>query len=119
MKYFRDFTGNYFITENGGIGWRRNPQDGHGGHGPEHRMEMEQIAEAVLEKRIAELIPEIQRAAAEQAYSNLLEALSFDVTSAVSIAFENGEAIFNDKKTQKVVAEAVMKEIRRQLKGWK
>ena len=82
-------------------------------------MEMEQIAEAVLEKRIAELIPEIQRAAAEQAYSNLLEALSFDVTSAVSIAFENGEAILNDKKTQKVVAEAVMKEIRRQLKGWK
>ena len=25
MKYFRDFTGNNFITENGGIGWRRNP----------------------------------------------------------------------------------------------
>ena len=119
MKYLRDFTGNYFITENGGIGWRRNPQDGHGGHGPEHRREMEEIAEAVLERRIAELIPEIQRAATEQAYSNLLEALSFDVTSAVNIGFENGEAIFRDSKTQKVIADAVMREVRKQLKGWK
>ena len=119
MKYLRDFTGNYFITENGGIGWRRNPQDGHGGHGPEHRREMEEIAEAVLQRRIAELIPEIQRAATEQAYSNLLEALSFDVTSAVNIGFENGEAIFRDSKTQKVIADAVMREVRKQLKGWK
>ena len=119
MKYFRDFTGNYFITENGGIGWRRNPQDGHGGHSEMHHREMEQIAEAVLERRIAELIPEIQRAATEQAYSNLLEALSFDVTSAVNIGFENGEAIFRDSKTQKVIADAVMREVRKQLKGWK
>ena len=119
MKYFRDFTGNYFITENGGIGWRRNPQDGHGGHGPEHRREMEEIADAIAQKRITEMIPEIQRAATEQAYNNLLEALSFDVTSAVNIGFENGKSIFNDSKTQKVIADAVMKEVRKQLKGWK
>ena len=119
MKYFRDFTGNHFITENGGIGWRRNPQSSHGGHGPEHYREMEEIAKAVLEKRISELIPDIQRAATEQAYNNILDALSFDVTSAVNIGFENGESIFRDSKTQKVIADAVMREVRKQLKGWK
>ena len=84
-----------------------------------HHREMEQIAEAVLEKRIAQLIPEIQRAATEQAYNNILEALSFDVTSAVNIGFENGESIFRDSKTQKVIADAVMNKVRQQLKGWK
>ena len=64
-----------------------------------HYREMQQIAEEVVQKRIAELIPEIQRAATEQAYSNLLEALSFDVTSAVNIGFENAGTIFRDKKT--------------------
>ena len=118
MKYL-DSKQQYYYNENGYLCYRRNTSDGHGGHGPEHHREMEEIAEAVLEKRIAELNPEIQRAATEQAYSNLLEALSFDVTSAVNIGFENGEAIFRDSKTQKVIADAVMREVRKQLKGWK
>ena len=49
----------------------------------------------------------------------MVNALSFDVGTAVNIGFANGEAIFKDKKTQKVVAEAVMKEIRKQLKRMK
>ena len=61
------------------------------------------------------MIPEIKRAATEQAYNGLLEALSFDVTSAVNIGFENVESIFKDKKTQKVVADAVMQEIKKGL----
>jgi Skp family chaperone for outer membrane proteins len=44
-----------------------------------------------------------------------VDALSFDVTSAVNIGFANGKAIFSDKKTQKVVADAVMNEIKKQL----
>lgn len=54
------------------------------------------IAEAVARQQIAEAIPEIKRAATEQAYNGILEALSFDVTSAVNIGFENAESIFRD-----------------------
>lgn len=93
----------------------RGTQDGHGGNSEEHRREMAQIAEQIVQQRIAEAIPEIRRAATEQAYNNLLEALSFDVTSAVSIGFANAETIFRDKKTQKVVADTVMREVRKQL----
>ena len=83
-----------------------------------HYREMEQIADAIAQKRLAEMLPEIQRAATEQAYSNLLKALAFDVETAVSIGFANGETIFRDKKTQKVVAEAIMREIRKQLQQY-
>lgn len=48
MKDFVDYSGHYFITEKGGIGWRRNPSDGHGGHAEEHRQEMIMIAEDVV-----------------------------------------------------------------------
>ena len=83
-----------------------------------HYREMEQIADAIAQKRIAEMLPDIQRAATEQAYSNLLKALAFDVETAVSIGFANGETIFRDNKTQKVVAEAIMREIRKQLQQY-
>ena len=76
---------------------------------------MEQIAEQIVQQRINEIIPEIQQAAYSKAYNDIVNALSFDVTSAVNIAFENGESIFRDSKTQKVVADAVMREIRRML----
>ena len=74
-----------------------------------------QIAEQIAQQKIVEAIPEIQKAAYQQAYGNLIEALSFDVTSAVNIGFENAETIFNDSKTQKIVAESIMREIRKQL----
>lgn len=91
--------------------------DGHGGHAEEHRAEMEQVADAIVQKRIAEIVPEIQRAATEQAYHKILQALSFDVTSAVNIGLENGESIFRDSRTQRVIADAVMREVQKQLKG--
>ncbi len=78
-----------------------------------------QIAEQIAQQKIAEVVPEIQKAAYQQAYGNLIEALSFDVTSAVRIGFENGESIFRDSKTQKVVADAIMQEVRKQLKRMK
>lgn len=64
---------------------------------------------------MAEALPEIQKAAYISAYNNLVGALEFDVTSAVSIGLENCGEIFFDSRTQKVVADAVMQEIRKQL----
>lgn len=116
MSYFRDFSGTHFVTENGSIGYRR-VQDGHGGRAEQHRAEMEQIAEQIAERKIAEMIPEIQRAAYVSAYNDMVGTLEFDVTSAVSIGLENCGTIFYDSKTQKVLAEAVMREIRKRLSG--
>lgn len=52
---------------------------------------MIRISEQIAEKKIAEIVPEIQRAAYMQAYNDFVRELSFDVITAVDIAFENGE----------------------------
>ena len=104
----------YHTNDKGGMEYRRT-QDGHGGHGAEHRAEMEQIAERIAQQKIMEMIPEIQKAAYISAYNNLVGALEFDVTSAVSIGLENCGEIFYDSKTQKVIADAVMREVRKGL----
>ena len=114
MNYFRDFTGDHFITENGGIGYRRT-QDGHGGHAAEHRAEMRQIAEEIADQNIAAILPQIQAAALQQARDDLLRAFAVDVETVVEVAFQNGEKIWRDSKTQKVVAESIMREIRKRL----
>ena len=80
---------------------------------------MTYIAEQVVQQKLNDIIPEIQRQAYSTAYNDLVDALSFDVESAVNIGFANGESIFKDKKTQKVVANAVMNEVRKQLKRMK
>ena len=104
----------YHTNDKGGTEYRRT-QDGHGGHGAEHRAEMEQIATRIAEQKIAEKLPEIQRTAYIYAYNNLIAALEFDVTSAVSIGLENCGEIFYDSKTQRILAEAITREIRKQL----
>jgi hypothetical protein len=45
----------------------------------------------------------------------LLHAIAFDVETVVEVAFQNGEKIWRDSKTQKVVAESIMREIRKRL----
>ena len=110
-------SGTYSEDGKGGYVWRRNAQDGHGGHSAEHRAEMEEIAERIAQQKIAEALPEIQRAAYISAYNDMVGALEFDVTSAVSIGLENCGTIFYDSKTQKVLAEAVMREIKKRLSG--
>ena len=77
---------------------------------------MMQIAEQVAAQKLNDVIPEIQRAAYCSAYNDFVNALSFDVGTAVNIGFANGEEIFHDKKTQKIVADAVMNEVRKYLK---
>ena len=88
-----------------------------GGHSAEHRAEMEEIAERIAQQKIAEALPGIQRAAYISAYNDVVGALEFDVTSAVSIGLENCGTIFYDSKTQTILAEAVMREIRKRLSG--
>ena len=78
---------------------------------------MEQIADQIAQKRIAEAIPAIQKAAYEDALRNLLAALEFDVETVVQIGFANGETIWRDSKTQKAVATAIMREIKKRLSG--
>lgn len=116
MEHFRDFTGNHFITESGGIGFRRT-QDGHGGRAEQHRTEMERIAEEIADRKIAAILPQIQAAALQQARDDLLRAFAVDVETVVAVAFRNGEKIWRDSKTQKVVVESIMREIRKQLSG--
>ena len=76
---------------------------------------MEAVAEQIAMKKIAEMIPQIQKDTYQQAVNDLMNALYMDVTTAVSIAFSNGEIIFRDSKTQRIVADAVMREIRKRL----
>ena len=76
---------------------------------------MQKIAEEIAERIIAQRLPVIQKAAFHQATDSLIRALSFDVHSAVRIGFENGADIFYDSKTQKVVADAVINEIKKRL----
>lgn len=96
----------------------RGTQDGHGGRAAEHRAEMEQIAERIAEQKIAAIVPQIQAAALQQARDELLRAIAFDVETVVQVALHNGETIFRDKKTQRVIADNIMREIRKRLDGF-
>ena len=106
---------NYFTNDDGSTVYRRT-QDGHGGHGFEHRAEMEQIAARIAEQKIAEALPEIRKGCYVEAYNDLINAMEFDVTSAVRVGFENAGSIFYDSKTQKVIADAFMHELKKRLK---
>lgn len=104
----------YRIGKDGGLEYHRT-QDGHGGHGAEHRAEMEQIAERIADQKLAAIVPQIQAAALQQARDELLRAIAFDVETVVEIAFHNGEKIWRDSRTQRAVAESIMREIRKRL----
>ena len=93
----------------------RGTRDGHGGRAAEHRAEFRQIAEEIAEQKLAAVVPQIQAAALQQARDDLLRAITFDVETVVEIAFHNGEKIWRDSRTQKAVAESIMREIRKRL----
>lgn len=78
---------------------------------------MRQIAEQIANEKLAAIIPEIQAAALQQARDELLRAIEFDVETVVEVALHNGETIFRDKKTQRVIADSIMREIRKRLDG--
>ena len=101
----------YSIGKDGNLEYR-NTQDGHGGRAAEHRAEMEQIAERIADQKLAAIVPQIQATALQQARDDLLRAIAVDVETVVQVALHNGETIFRDKKTQKVIAQSIMREIR-------
>ena len=78
---------------------------------------MRQIAEEIAEQKLVAIIPQIQAAALQQARDDLLRAFAIDVETIVHVAFRNGETIFRDKKTQRVIADSIMREIRKRLSG--
>lgn len=93
----------------------RGTQDGHGGRAEQHRAEMEQIAERIADQKLSAIVPQIQAAALQQARDELLRTIAFDVETVVQVALHNGETIFRDKKTQRVIADNIMREIRKRL----
>ena len=111
-----NYLSSYHPSQNEGIRYfGSGAQDGHGGRGAEHRAEMEQIAAQMAQKKNQEAIPAIKREAYQGAIGALYAALEFDVETVVQIAFANGEKIWHDSKTQKTIAAAFMKEIKKRL----
>ena len=84
-----------------------NTADGHGGRREEHRAEMREIAEEVFKEKAQAIYNE----AYINAYSDFIRALDIDVETVVNVALSNGKSIFEDKKTQKVVAENIKNEL--------
>ena len=76
---------------------------------------MEQIAERIADQKLAAIVPQIQATALQQARDDLLRAIAFDVETVVEIAFHNGEKIWRDSRTQRVIADSIMREIRKRL----
>lgn len=107
-------SGSYGISANGYVTYQRreNPI-----HDTEHIEQFQEIADRIAEKKIQDTIPKIEQEAYTRAVNALLDKLSFDVESAVRIGFDNARTIFQDSKTQRIVAAAVMGEIRKQLEG--
>ena len=76
---------------------------------------MQMIAAEIADQKIAAIVPQIQAVALQQARDELLRAIAFDVETVVQVALHNGETIFRDKKTQRVIADNIMREIRKRL----
>lgn len=89
----------------------------HGGHSAEHKAEMEEIANEIVDKKIAAVLPEVQRQAYQRAVNGLLDALKVDLNTVVNVAFENGEDIFHSSKTQQVIMNALYDKIQKGLEG--
>lgn len=112
---FTDYShGVYGMSESGYVTYQRreNPI-----HDTEHIKQFEVIANKIAEKKIQDTIPKLEQEAYTRAVHVLLDKLSFDVESAVRIGFDNARTIFRDSKTQRIVATAVMEEIRKQIEG--
>lgn len=90
-----------------------------------HRYEMEQVANDICKQYLMFNFPgELDRYLENRfdevyktAYDSFMTNLTFDVETAVNVAFANGENIFSDKRTQKVVADRILSEIKKQFDG--
>ena len=86
-------------------------QDGHGGHAKEHHQEMEEIAEA----KIREMVPDMINETCHQLLENIDNAIEYDVDTYVSVSVNSLEELFRGHKLQRIISDAIMKEIRKNL----
>jgi len=82
-----------------------------------HREEMVDVANEIVDKKMKELLPQIYQEAYTNAYQSFMEDLTFDVTTCVKVAFDNGEIILNDQRNQRIIAERIMEELSKQIRA--
>lgn len=118
-----------YLNENGFICYERSGislSDTHGGRSQLHLREMEDVVNAIVDKKLATamedmytiICKEIDKYAAD-VWQNLITslkgALNTDVVSEVTIAFDNAREIFYGKKAQEYVAKNIYRTIDKEL----
>ena len=84
----------------------------HGAGGAElHKAEMEHICNEVIDKKLNQIIPELEQAIRLQTISSILEALKIDIKSTVSIGMANAGEIFYGESAQTAIMQAVYNEV--------
>lgn len=97
----------HYISENGGFCYKRDTQDGHGGHAYEHHQEMRKIAH----EEIKNTLPQVYKEAYSQAMHDLLNALRADISTIVDISLSTGEQIFHSEQLKHALLENLYREI--------
>ena len=69
----------------------------------------------IVDKKLDSILPQLYQEAYTSAYQSFMEDLSFDVTTCVNVALSSGEVILNDKRNQRIIAERIMEELRKQI----
>lgn len=80
-----------------------------------HREEVVDVANEIVDKKLDSILPQLYQEAYTSAYQSFMEDLSFDVTTCVNVALSSGEVILNDKRNQRIIAEHIMEELRKQI----
>lgn len=97
---------------------RCGTKDGHGGKAEEHRTEMEEVARKVFAEeyeRRKEEFYQMQCQAYEQALTDVLGALEYDVHSVTKIGIEGCREIFEGEKAQRFISDYIVREIKKHL----
>lgn len=86
---------------------RIGPYDGHGGHAEEHRQEMREIAAEMIQEMVPKMCAEIYN----EAVTNLIGAIQYDVETCVSVSIDTAGEILNKSALKKVVTKNIMNEL--------
>ena len=86
--------------------------DTHGDGGAEiHKAEMEHICNEIVDKKMQQIIPELEQKIVYSTISSILEALKVDVHSIVSIGLHNAGDLFYGETAQTAIMQAVYNQI--------
>lgn len=84
----------------------------HGDGGAElHKAEMEHICNEIVDKKMQQIIPQLEQMITYNTISQILEALKVDIHSIVSIGLSNAGDIFYGESAQTAIMEAVYNQI--------